>query len=55
MREYDEDVLMLREYKGYSDEHFRAYVQAQTEAEWKHIQMLLQTTFQHLLKEEDPV
>lgn len=45
VREYDEDVLMLREYKSYSDEHFKSYVGAQVEAEWKHIQMLLQTTF----------
>jgi len=41
VREYDDDFLMVREFGSYSDEHFNAYISAQCEAEWLHVQSLL--------------
>lgn len=53
--EFDDDLLMVREYKSHSDEHFPAYMQANTEAQLEKMQGMLRTTHQHLLEEEDPV
>ena len=32
IREYDEDLLMIREYKSHSDEHFNAYIESNGES-----------------------
>ena len=55
IREYDEDTLMLKEYKSASNQSFEAYVAGETESEWNKIQNLLRSRFQHLLNEQDPV
>ena len=35
IREYDEDLLMIREYKSHSDEHFNAYIESNGESQWQ--------------------
>lgn len=44
VREYDDDLLMVKEYKGHSDEHFNSYMATQVELEYQKIQGLLRTT-----------
>ena len=51
IREYDDETLMLKEYKSASDQSFDAYIASETEPEWRKIQNLLRTRFQHLLNE----
>jgi len=55
IREYDEDVLQLQEYKSSAPEELMAYLGGQQESEWNKIQNLLRTKFQHLLELDDPV
>ena len=37
IREYDDDRLMLKEYRSASDQDFEAYLADQTETEWNKI------------------
>ncbi len=53
--EYDDDLLKIREYQSKSDEHFNDYMQTHIESQYKHIQQMLRTTKQHLLKKNDPI
>ena len=55
VREHDEDLLMIKEYKSHSDDHFNAYIGNNVESQWLHIQSLLRTTKQNLLSKSDPV
>lgn len=55
IKEYDEDLLMLREYKSHSDVGFNDYVTSHVESQYEHMQSLLRTSKQHLLKKADPM
>lgn len=45
IREYDDDRLMLKEYRSASDQDFEAYLADQTETEWNKIQNMLRTKY----------
>lgn len=55
VREVDQEHLMVREYMTQDDNEFRNYILAKVESEYREIKRLLQTSFQHLLSEVDPV
>jgi len=55
IKEYDEDLLSVREYKSHSDEHFNDYMAGHVERQYEHLQSLLRTSKQHLLKKADPM
>ena len=55
VREYDDDLLMVREYKSHGDENFGSYLASQIEPERTKIESLLRTTKQNLLRHSDPV
>ena len=44
VREYDDDLLMVREFRSHSDEGLLAYLSANVEAEYKHVQSMLRTS-----------
>ena len=45
VREYDDDLLWLREYKSEGDEHFNVWMETQRDVQKRHMQMLLRTSF----------
>ena len=55
VREYDDDLLSVREYKGHGDEAFNSYLAREIEPEYKKIQSLLRTNKQHLLRRTSPI
>ena len=44
IREYDDDLLWLQEYRSHGNEHFNVYMQAQRSLMKQHMQQLLRTS-----------
>lgn len=56
VKEYDEDMLVVRENRSYGQSDFDSYVAANVDKEWNHIQKLLRTSHKHLPQQhKDPV
>ena len=44
VRPYDDDLLMVREFNAYSDEHFNSYMATKVESEYEKIKSMLRTS-----------
>ena len=55
IREYDDDLLSVKEYMSHSDESFPSYISINMETMLQDMQQKLRTTHQHLLRSSDPI